>query len=217
MKCGKQIDDNSKFCPYCGSSLSSSDTGSAKEALKKTAGAVMDSAKAIGNSVNEATGGRTQKYAEKVKETAKGFTDDVKQVAEDKDTSNFFIKNKYRNVKIIAVVLIAIFLIGSIFGGGSDDNEENAILAVEARIHQSYPTFTFSDAEVIEKDGEGRYLISLTISENNIQQGYAIGIAIFPPNSDNILTSIYPYEDKSMKEYAIKMQKAKSDWGEPIE
>ena len=119
MHCGKQIEDNSKFCPYCGGSLSTSDTGSVKEALKKTAGAVMDSAKAIGNSVNEATGGQAGKYAEKAKETAKDFTDDVKQVARDKDTSNFFTKNKYRNVKIIAVMLIAVFLLSSLFGGGS--------------------------------------------------------------------------------------------------
>ena len=68
------------------------------------------------NAVNEATNGQTKKYAEKAKETAKGFTDDVKQVAKDKDTSNFFTKNKYRNVKIIAVVLIAVFLLSSLLG-----------------------------------------------------------------------------------------------------
>ncbi len=210
--CGKEIDDDVKFCPYCGGGLSSSDTGSAKEALKKTAGAVMDSAKAIGNSVNEATNGQAQKYAEKAKETAKGFTDDVKQVAKDKDTSNFFTKNKYRNVKIIAVLLIAVFIIGSIFGGGSDDNEEKAILAVETRIYQKDPTVKFSDAEVIEKDGKGRYLVSLTVNDYT----YAIGVAIFPPNSDDIFTSVCPYDDKKDKKSAIKEAKDISNWGTPV-
>ncbi len=123
--CGKSIENNSKFCPYCGSGLSASGTENVKDTLKKTAGAVADSAKIIGNSVNEATNGQAQKYAEKAKETAKGFTDDVKQVAKDKDASNFFTKNKYRNVKIIAVLLIAVFILGSLFGGDSSNYFED--------------------------------------------------------------------------------------------
>lgn len=213
--CGKPIEDYTKFCPYCGKELSTTDRNDAKEVLKKTAGAVMDSAKVIGNSVNEATNGQAQKYAERAKETAKGFTEDVKQVAKDKDASNFFTKNKYRNVKILAVLLVAIFLLSGILGGASDDNEKNAILAVETRIHQSYPTLTFSDAEVIEKDGKGRYLVSLTVNENS-NHTYVIGVAVFPPNSDDVLTSIYTYDDESMKEYAINIQKAQSDWGESL-
>ncbi len=122
-RCGKEIKNNSKFCPYCGNGLPASGTENVKDTLKKTAGAVVDSAKVIGNSVNEATNGQAQKYAEKAKETAKGFTDDVKQVTKDKDASNFFTKNKYRNVKIIVVLLLAVLLISSVFGGGSKNEE----------------------------------------------------------------------------------------------
>lgn len=121
--CGKRIVNNSKFCPYCGNGLSASGTENVKDTLKKTAGAVVDSAKVIGNSVNEATNGQAQKYVEKARETAKGFTDDVKQVAKDKDASNFFTKNKYRNVKILAVLLIAIIILGSMFNGESKEDK----------------------------------------------------------------------------------------------
>ena len=122
-QCGKLIKNNSKFCPYCGNGLSASGTENVKDTLKKTAGTVVDSAKVIGNSVNKATNGQAQKYAEKAKETAKGFTDDVKQVAKDKDASNFFTKNKHCNVKILAVLLIAIIILGSMFNGESKEDK----------------------------------------------------------------------------------------------
>lgn len=59
--CGKQIEENIEFCPYCGG-----------------------------------------------------------KIAKDRDASNFFTKNKYRNVKITAVLLIAIFLVGRIFNRGEE-------------------------------------------------------------------------------------------------
>lgn len=130
--CGKQIEDNSKSCPYCGNALSASDTESAKEALKKTAGAVMGSVKAIDNSVNTATGGQPQKYVEPAKELPKSPADVVKQVVQDKNTSNFFTKNKYRNIKIIAVLLVAVFLFSFLLG--KDENAKQAKDAVFADV-----------------------------------------------------------------------------------
>lgn len=234
--CGKQIEDNSKFCPYCGGTLSTSDIGSAKEALKKTAGAVMDSAKAIGNSVNEATGGQAGKYAEKAKETAKGFTDDVKQVAKDKDTSNFFTKNKYRNVKIIAVVLIAIFFLSGVFGGGSSDFREDmakqlAVAEVKDSLNEP-DTAKFSNITIIDQfktDGGDVYIVSMTFeAKDGLGQSQKMNCALIVGLTDNVTESnykkgnisktdtsfspIFPYADDEKEESIKKLKEAASDF-----
>lgn len=195
--CGKQTENSSKFCPYCGGSLSSSDTGSAKEALKKTAGAVMDSAKAIGNSVNEATSGQAQKYAEKAKETAKGFTDDVKQVAKDKDTSNFFTKNKYRNVKIIAVVLIAVFLFSSLLGEDKGEKmAKNTVLT----------TFSNCDIKSVTKvtgNNEGQiYVVKFIFSS-----GDESSAVVLITDDNATLVDVYPKSEYSRMEVFIDLLK----------
>ena len=211
-KCGKQIEDNTKFCPHCGNKITSSNMGNIADSVKKATDTALNMAQSAKNAANEATNGHAEKYVEKAKETAQSFVNDAKQVAKDKDASNFLTKNKYRNLKILAVLLIAVVLVCAIFIDG-DSNEQDAILAVEARIHQSYPTAEISNAKVIEKDGYGRYLVSMDVEVFN-DHGYAIGVAIF--SSDNISTSIYPYSDKSKKKSAIKEQKRISNWGEKI-
>lgn len=195
--CGKQIENNSKFCPYCGGSLSSSDTGSAKEALKKTAGAVMDSAKAIGNSVNEATSGQAQKYAEKAKETAKGFTDDVRQVAKDKDTSNFFTKSKYRNVKIIAVVLIAVFLLCSLLGEDKGEKmAKNTVLA-------TFSNCDIKSATKVTGNDEGQiYVVKFIFSS-----GDESSAVVLITDDNATLVDVYPKSEYSRMEVFIDLLK----------
>lgn len=198
--CGNQIKNDSKFCPYCGGSLSSSDIGSAKKALKNTAVAVMDSAKAIGNSVNEATGEQAQKYAEKAKEMAKGFTDDIKQVTKDKDTSNFFANNKYRNVKILAVLLIAIIIPCSMFSGKSK-GEKMAEDVVSA---------TFSDCElksVTKETGndEGQiYVVKFIYSKGKGDESSAV---VLITGDNATLIDVYPQSEYSRMEVFIDLLK----------
>lgn len=195
--CGKQIEDNSKFCPYCGGSLSSSDIGSAKEALKKTSEAVIDSAKAIGNSVNETTDGQVQKYAEKAQETAKGFTDDVKQVAKDKDTSNFFTKNKYRNVKIIAVLLIAVFLLSSLLG--EDKGEKMAKNTVSA----TFSNCDIKSATKVTGNDEGQiYVVKFIFSS-----GDESSAVVLITDDNATLVDVYPKSEYSRMEVFIDLLK----------
>lgn len=197
--CGKSIEDNSKFCPYCGNELSTSGTENVKDTLKKTAGAVADSAKVIGNSVNEATNGQAQKYAEKAKKTAKGFTDDVKQVAKDKDASNFFTKNKYRNIKILAVLLIAIILISSLFGGDASDFREDFAkqLAVEeVKDSLSVPdSAKFSSIKIIDQaktDGGDVYGIIMTVdAKDKMGQSQKVNCALIISLNNNVTESNY--------------------------
>lgn len=209
-KCGKEIEDNTKFCPYCGNKITGSNMGNIADTVKKAADTAVNMAQSAKNAANEATNGQAEKYMEKAKETAQGFVNDAKQVAKDKDTSSFLKKNKYRNLKILAVLLIAVVLVCALF---IDSNEQTAIDAVRVRIYQSYPTAEISNAKVIDKDGYGRYLVSMDVEDSN-ERGYAIGVVVF--TSDDILTSVYPYRDKSEKKSVIKEQKRISNWGEKI-
>lgn len=198
--CSKEIENNSKFCPHCGGSLSSSDTGNAKEALKKTAGAVMDSAKAIGNSVNEATGGQAQKYTEKAKETAKSFAADVKQVAKDKDTSNFFAKNKYRNVKIIAVLLIAIIIVSSMFNGESKED----------KMAKDIVSSTFSNCEiksVTKVTGNDEGLIYVVKFVHAKGKGDESSSVVLVTDNNATLIDTYPKSAYSKMEVLIDLLK----------
>ena len=210
QKCGKQIEDNTKLCPYCGGKVINSNTNKIADTVKKATDTAVNMAQTAKNAANEATNGQAEKYMEKAKETAQSFAEDVKQVVKDKDTSNFLTKNKYRNVKIIAVLLVAVFIIGALFN--SDSNEQTAIDAVRVRIYQSYPSVEVSNAKVIEKDGHGRYLVLVDVEDSN-EHGYAIG-AVVINSDDEILTSIYPYRDKSEKKSVISEQKRKINWGE---
>ena len=200
VHCGKRIGDNSKFCPYCGKGLSASDTGSTKEALKKTDGAVMDSAKVIGNGVNKATDGQAQKYAEKAKETAKEFADDMKQVANDKDISNFFTKNKYRNVKILIIALIAIVILGSMFSGKSKGEKMAEDIVSE----------TFSDCKIksVTKEAgndEGQiYVVKFIFSKGKGDESSAV---ILITDDNATLIDIYPQSEYTRMEVFIDLLK----------
>ena len=118
-KCGKQIEDNTKLCPYCGNKITNSNVGNITDSLKKAADTAVNKAQSVKNAANEATNGQAEKYKEKVKETAQSFVDDAKQVAKDKDTSNFFKKNNYKNFKILAGLVVIICLILGAFTGGN--------------------------------------------------------------------------------------------------
>lgn len=199
-RCGKEIKNNSKFCPYCGNGLPASGTENVKDTLKKTAGAVVDSAKVIGNSVNEATGEQAQKYAEKAKEMTKGFTDDIKQVTKDKDTSNFFAKNKYRNVKILAVLLIAIIILCSMFSEKSKGE----------KMAEDIVSATFSDCEIksVTKEtgnDEGQiYVVKFIYSKGKSDESSAV---VLITGDNATLIDVYPQSEYSRMEVFIDLLK----------
>lgn len=190
--CGNQIEENSKLCPFCGKDLSPSNVDSVKDTLKKATETIVDSAKTIGNSVNEATNGQAQNYAEKARETAQEFVSDIKQVAKDKDTSNFFTKNKYRNIKIIAVLLVVIIILGSMFDGGRKEEKmaENVVSA------------TFPNAIIKSTTKEtGNDKVSIYVVKFVFPKGYdeqSSVISITDDNAEMIDTfpeTIYPKRD----------------------
>ena len=126
--CGKEIVDGVKFCPNCGKSQNVSES-SIKDKMVDAVGSALSTAKTAGGKALEDE--KIRAYTSIAQETAQNFADDVKQVAQDKDTSNFFKKNKFRNSKII-VGIIAILLIFTLFIGkenhkGFKEAEEKAV------------------------------------------------------------------------------------------
>lgn len=190
--CGNQVEDNSKLCPFCGKDLSPLNADSVKDTLKKATETIVDSAKTIGNSVNEATDGQAQKYAEKAKETAQEFVSDIKQVAKDKDTSNFFTKNKYRNIKILAVLLIVIIILGALF----DSEGKKEIMAKNVVIE----TFPNAVIKSVTKEA-GNDKVSIYVVKFVFPNGYdeqSSVISITDDNADMIDTLpevLYPRRD----------------------
>ena len=118
-QCGAELPDGAKFCPNCSAKVEVSVDKSLKDKVSKVAGTVTESAKSIGDKVNEATDGKAKEFAGKARETAQDFTRDVKQTVKDKDAKSFFTKNHYRNSIIIAVAVVLIVLLGNLFKGNS--------------------------------------------------------------------------------------------------
>lgn len=96
-QCGAELPDGAKFCPNCSAKVSVSGDKSLKDKVSKVAGTVTESAKSIGDKVDEATDGKAKEFAGKARATAQDFTNDIKQSVRDKDAKNFFTKNHYRN------------------------------------------------------------------------------------------------------------------------
>ena len=126
--CGKEIPEGAGFCPSCGGKVSGSTSDTMKDTLKKASKAVTSTAKNAGKRVNEATNGKAVSFAQtakgKAKETAQNFTADIKQATQDKDAKGFLTKNKFRNTKIIAGIILVV-LIFSIFSGGGNGKFKN--------------------------------------------------------------------------------------------
>lgn len=129
-KCGKQIEDKTKFCPHCGNKITSSNMGNIADSVKKATDTALNMAQSAKNAANAATNGQAEKYVEKAKETAQGFVNDAKQVAKDKDTSSFLKKNNYKNLKILSGLVVVICLLLGVFNG--DKGEKLAKNVVSA-------------------------------------------------------------------------------------
>lgn len=227
-KCGKKLENSTKYCPYCGNEVT--------DTVKKATDTAVNLAQSATNALNEATNGQAQKYAEKAKETAQGFVGDVKQVAKDKDTSNFFTKNKYRNLKILAVLLIAIILLSGVFGGESSNFREDIakqIAVEEVKDNLSVPdTAKFSNIEIIDQfktDGGDVYIVTMTFeAKDKIGQSQKMNCALIVGLTNNVTESnyknnsisktdtsispIFPYTDDEKEESIKKLKEAASNF-----
>ncbi len=168
--CGKEIPEGAGFCPSCGGKVPGSTSDTMKDTLKKASDAVTSTAKNAGKRVNEATNGKAGEFAQtakgKAKETAQNFTADIKQATQDKDAKGFFTKNKYRNTKLIAGLVVLFVVLGSIFGGkgsgGLIGNSDKKIIREYIEERYSGKNRIDSIKYLREKDGKDYYMVRMT-------------------------------------------------------
>lgn len=154
--CGKQIEADSKFCPYCGRKIADSNVGNATDVIKKMTDSAVNTAKSAGNAIKESTTGKIG--SESVKDTIKKATDttvnlvqsaknianDIKQPIEkaegnnnngSSDSVNIISKSDRKNtiIGLIVVCLVVVLLFkgcGAIFGGSKGEKmAENIVSA----------------------------------------------------------------------------------------
>ena len=214
--CGNEIPNGAEFCPSCGAKISSSTHDNMKETIKKAADLASNSAKTLGNKVNEATDGKAGLFAQtaqdKAKETAKNFSADMKQAMSDKDPKGFFTKNKYRNSKIIAVIILAIIIVSSLFSGGKKQYEiaEKAAYVNTASL-SDVKKVKSTNVELVGYNPETKgYTILVSVKADSTYGSECTMFQIVGLNKDYEITacksakSVIPSNKKEEKDY-IKM------------
>lgn len=145
MHCGKEVESNSKFCPYCGGKIAGSNVSNVTDTVKKMTDSAVNTAKSAGNAIKESATGKIDNEA--VKDTIKKATDtavnlaksaknvanDIKQPIEKAEQNNNNGSNDSVNTKSdrkntiigLIVVCLAVILLfkgcGAIFGGSKGE------------------------------------------------------------------------------------------------
>lgn len=156
MHCGKEVESNSKFCPYCGGKIAGSNVGNVTDTVKKMTDSAVNTAISAGNAIKESATGKID--SESVKDTIKKATDttvnlvqsaknianDIKQPIEKAEQNNNNGSNDSVNIKSksdrkntiigLLVVCLAVVLLfkgcGAIFGGSKGEKmAENIVSA----------------------------------------------------------------------------------------
>lgn len=152
-KCGKEIEANSKFCPYCGGKIAGSNVSNVTDAVKKMTDSAVNTAKSAGNAIKESATGKIDSEAVKdtikkatdtvvnLAKSAKNVADDIKQPIEKaeghkKNGNSDFVNTKAdrRNTIIgLIVVCLAVILLfkgcGAIFGGSKGEKSAKNIVS----------------------------------------------------------------------------------------
>ena len=156
-KCGKEIDDDSKFCAKCGAKIEQEENTSSEQANKAVAAAseayneVKHIAKGLAekgfegyNNLKNISKEEQQEAIEQTKEKAKNFAEKEKENY--KNFKNLTTKQKL--VRIAVPVLVLVILV-NIFGGGNGNN--SYVIKADSGDGFGNVTFDMSFEEFIEK------------------------------------------------------------------
>lgn len=171
--CGKEINDSACFCPFCGNSVSGSNAENGEKEIYKTDNLTKNFEETVGDNIDKpivdkiddkAVKDTIQKMTKKVTNSAKDFTNDIKQVTQDKNAANFFTKNKYKNTKIlIAIVFIVIVLIGGLGQFGKPGAEVRDAYLTEyskwVTVEDAFDNFFEKGKWSTYKDGTYSYVV----------------------------------------------------------
>ena len=199
-KCGKEIEDNTKLCPYCGHKIAGTNMGNIADSVRKATDTVANVAQSVRNTANEATNGQAEKYVEKAKETAQSFVDDAKQAKSREEVRDFYKKNNYRNLKICIVLVI---IIGGLWGAlsGSDKG---------AKLAKNVVSETFSDCKIqsvkeVAGNDEGQIYVVKFIHANG--KGDESSAVVLVTDDNATLVDAYPKSAYDRMEVFIDMLK----------
>lgn len=162
MHCGKKVEANSKFCPYCGGKIAGSNVGSVTDTVKKMTDSAVNTARSAGNAIKESATDTAVNLAK----SAKNVANDIKQPIEkaegnnkngNSDSVNTKAKTDRKNTIIgLIVVCLAVILLfkgcGAIFGGSSGEKLAKNIVSA------SYDCKIKSVTTVMENDKTEIYI-----------------------------------------------------------
>lgn len=200
QKCGKEIEDNTKLCPYCGNKITGTNMGNIADSIRKATDTAVNMAQSAKNAVNETTNGQAEKYMEKAKETAQGFVGDVKQVAKDKDTSSFFKKNNYKNLKILSGLVV---VIGLLLGAFSDINKGEKL--AKNVVSESFSDCKIQSVKEVAGNDEGQiYVVKFIHAKGKGDESSAV---VLVTDDKATLVDAYPKSAYDRMEVFIDMLK----------
>ena len=140
---------------------------------------------------------------------------------------NFGTLNQKNKIIHIAVPILVVILLFSLFSGGgvSDDDYIDCAISVASNHLKSPSTASYSDAKVVEKDDYGRVLVTFSVDSQNGFGAYvrtycAIVIESYDKSTENFTynrSSFQTWTDRSHEEICIEGAKIFGNWDEPIE
>ncbi len=227
--CGKENDDDAKFCTSCGCNLgeeAKEEVTTVAEDTEKTASEssvdldkIKEKATEIGNEIKEKV---SDIDVDEVKNKAKGFAEN--EVKNYKNFKNLTLKQKLIRIAVPVLVFIIVFSIIMPKGPSDEDYISSARTAVSEKL-KSPATAVFSDETIVDKDDYGRVLVTLTVDAQNsfgayVRENYAVVIKSYDTSTDKFVyypNSVQHWTDDYLEEALIEGAKMAANWNEPLE
>lgn len=209
-KCGKKLEDDSKFCTYCGSPVTGSTASNIEDVIKKASDTAMNAAKSAGNVVRESVekidGEAVKDTIKKATDTAVNLAQSAKNAANEvangqtekyaeraKEAAQGFagdIKNKHKNTKILVGVIIVFLVLVTLLSGGngtkSARKSAEKFIAVRAEHQHSFSKV---------KKAKGKFVESGTVNDKHFEL-YIVRIKTKSGNA-SYLVDMIEYEPKT--------------------
>ncbi len=199
--CGKEINDGLELCQDC------------QKADEPVQASVTDeninSEKPESFSLESQTQKKQQKVIDLIKEKAKKIIENYKNF------KNLSTKQKIIHIAVPLIIILVLF--GS---GGESDKERAVRLAVNQVDSQIYGggEVEIYDAVCVDKDGKGRFIVTVTSERNRFETWWAVLVTLYPDGEHYNAIANYHGGGISQDEW-VEEYKTDSDygWGTKIE
>lgn len=183
--CGKEIEEGLKICPEC-----NTDNSAVEEKQSQWQTDFIQEKGQKAKELAEKGIENIKDFKSMTKEEQKEVVDQTKEKAKDflnKEKGNYKnfknLSTKQKIIRIAVPVIILAVIIG-IFSGKSYKNDEEtainyAILQVDSQIYGGADVEIFG-AECVEKDGKGRYIVTVSSQRNRFETRWAVLVTLHP-------------------------------------